>query len=802
MRWGITLEDVAERRIAECQATRNSSLDLRGLGLTRLPDGVRGLGNLAALDLSDNGIRELPSWIGELAALRTLEIPNNQLTSLPPEICRLDLVGLDIRNNQLAGLPERLNGDTLQDLLLDGNPELEIPASILAAPPKQILSYYFEAHTDDGRPLGELKLLLVGMGRAGKTTLLRQLVSEKPLENEPETHSIDIREFSIQCPKGSVQTRAWDFGGQEFLHSTHQFFLTERSLYLVVLEPRTGQAQRDAEYWLRLIETQGGRSPTIVVLNWSHQRPWKVDQVRLLRMFPFIVAFVATDALHGDGLVELRQAMVEAIQERMPDVWLGFPNRWRQIKEELARMQVAFLTYKTYTERCRELGEERPEAQANLAEILHSLGLVLYFGKDPRLHDTRVLKPSWVTGGVYAVIRSPSVAARDGQLSLADMPQVLKEAEEQKAVRAADYPPETHQFILELMRAFQLCYASQEEPGKPTRYLVPELLPAFEPAMADPWESAPVRLRYIYDITVIPLLLPRFIVRTHALSDGEPHWRHGVVLRHADAKALIRVEIDRGELHVFVIGEKYETRRAFVGMVRRELEAMHQEMKIQPVEEMALAGDDDRWIGVKALHEMEQPPAPAVQRLPVKPEGTADVNVAVELDKLVPPTARAIDREPTTAPPPVRLFVCYAHSDERQLKRLDLMLDVLEQQHGLEPWMDKRRLISGDQWEDEIQRRLEEMDIFLLIASQASMASRYVQDTELRRARERKVEIAVVKLEACSCDDHEFLGKVQRLAAKYKSVANANPRSEAWEQVRRDLLQLIAKVVKRKQIQR
>ena len=107
MRWGITLEDVAERRIAECQATRNSSLDLRGLGLTRLPDGVRGLGNLAALDLSDNGIRELPSWIGELAALRTLEIPNNQLTSLPPEICRLDLVGLDIRNNQQRSAPPR-----------------------------------------------------------------------------------------------------------------------------------------------------------------------------------------------------------------------------------------------------------------------------------------------------------------------------------------------------------------------------------------------------------------------------------------------------------------------------------------------------------------------------------------------------------------------------------------------------------------------------------------------------------------------------------------------------------------------
>ena len=58
-------------------------------------------------------------------------------------------------------------------------------------------------------------------------------------------------------------------------------------------------------------------------------------------------------------------------------------------------------------------------------------------------------------------------------------------------IKVADYPPETHGFILELMRAFQLCYASEEEQGQPVRYLVPELLPEFEPEMAEPWVQAP-----------------------------------------------------------------------------------------------------------------------------------------------------------------------------------------------------------------------------------------------------------------------------------------------------------------------
>jgi hypothetical protein len=68
------------------------------------------------------------------------------------------------------------------------------------------------------------------------------------------------------------------------------------------------------------------------------------------------------------------------------------------------------------------------------------------------------------------------------------MPRVLREAQQEKVVNADDYPASTHRFILELMPAFQLCYASEDEKGKPVRYLVPELLPEFEPEMEESWE--------------------------------------------------------------------------------------------------------------------------------------------------------------------------------------------------------------------------------------------------------------------------------------------------------------------------
>ncbi|HWN09547.1 MAG TPA: COR domain-containing protein [Pyrinomonadaceae bacterium] len=772
-------------------------LSLDGLGLTTIPESILGLKNLEFLQLKKNDIRELPHWLGDISTLQGISLSGNQLRTLPPEIGSLrKLAGLYLRGNQLAMLPATLRELYLQDLELHGNPELGLPDSILDRPAETILRYYFESRDDKGGPLLELKLLLVGRGRGGKTTLIKRLVGEQPNANEPETHSIAIREFTLGCPSGQVQTRAWDFGGQEILHATHQFFLTERSLYLLVLEPRSGLAQRDAEYWLKLIEARSASSPVIVAMSWSHDRRWRVDEVKLRRKFPSIVAFVSTDAMHGEGIEELRHTIVQTVEERMREVWTPFPKRWREIKSAVAGMQNNYLSYRQYANLCAKYGEDDPEAQADLATILHSLGLALYFGKDPRLHDTRVLNPGWVTGGVYAVIRAPSVTESDGQLMVMDMPRVLREAEERKVIKIADYPDVTHRFILELMRAFQLCYASQEERGKAVRYLVPELLPEFEPVMTEVWEKGPVRLRYRYDV-LPPGLLPRFIVRTHALSDGAPHWRHGVVLSHAGAAALIREETDRPELQVFVLGGEEETRQLLVAMVRRELESLHAELKMQPVEELELTGEAEQWISVKALREVEQP-AESTQRLPVQPEGTANVDVSRELDKLVPGESRAIDRFPGTAPRPVRVFVSYAHEDERQLKRLDSILDVLEQQHGLSAWRDKRRLIAGEEWDAQIRNRLEEMDIFLFIASQTSLARRYIRDPELRRARERheagEVEIVTVKLEACACDEDPFLGTLQRLASRFSSISKAEPRSEGWEQVRKDLLPVIQRV--------
>ena len=69
-----------------------------------------------------------------------------------------------------------------------------------------------------------------------------------------------------------MQARVWDFGGQHVLHAMPEFFLTARSLYLLVL------GERDAAYWLQLIRSYAGPAPVVVALNKSGGRAREMDR--------------------------------------------------------------------------------------------------------------------------------------------------------------------------------------------------------------------------------------------------------------------------------------------------------------------------------------------------------------------------------------------------------------------------------------------------------------------------------------------------------------------------------------------
>lgn len=115
-------------------------------------------------------------------------------------------------------------------------------------------------------------------------------------------------------------------------------------------------------------------------------------------------------------------------------------------------------------------------------------------------------------------------------MRLEDFPKALKN---KKA-----YPPEVHKFLLALMEKFELCFPLE---GKDGVYLVPGLLNANQPRELKKFMGGEARrIQFRSEDVRPPELLPRFIVRSHTLSERQPRWLRGVVLARGKARALVR----------------------------------------------------------------------------------------------------------------------------------------------------------------------------------------------------------------------------------------------------------------------
>ena len=421
------------------QLTQLQGLFLDKNQLTALPKAIGQLTQLQRLSLAKNQLTALPKAIGQLTQLQCLSLGNNQLTALPEAIGQLtQLQWLYLSHNRLTGLPDCLRPlKTLSELYLHDNPALGLPPEILGptwdevcqqrvnpAEPAQILDYYFrtrQAH----RPLNEAKLILVGRGGVGKTCLVNRLVRNTFDRQQSRTHGIQITDWPVPLAGGDeVRLHLWDFGGQEIMHATHQFFLTQRGLYLLVLSGREGNEDLEAEYWLRIIESFGAESPVIVVLNKIREMPFEVNRRALQAKYPGIREFLKTDCADRTGIDDLHAA-VRRETDRLPNLRVPFPAGWFTIKNELSGSKKNFLSYAEYRDLCRTHGEADPEGQDALAGHLHVLGIALNFKDDPRLQDTHVLNPRWVTTGVYTLLNAPLLAERKGILCLADVARLL-----------------------------------------------------------------------------------------------------------------------------------------------------------------------------------------------------------------------------------------------------------------------------------------------------------------------------------------------------------------------------------------
>ncbi len=589
----------------------------------RVPDIVFMLGTLAMVSFVDwPNLVAVNSAIRRLGKLRVLvlrDLPG--VTNLPPEIGQLvGIQSLDVSDNKLTALPDSMRRlGKLKQLFLHGNPALDIPPEILGPDPGElvdgkatpkdaadILAYYFRGREETTRPLNEAKILLVGQGAVGKTSLVNRLVDDTFNPQEEKTEGINISRWEIPGKAGpiadNIRLNIWDFGGQEIMHATHQFFLTKRSLYLLVLDARKGENESNIHYWLRVIQSYGGDSPVLIVIN-KHEPPNHLDlnETRLRKDFaPNVVGFFKTSCPDGEGIAELKAAIQEQIH-KLPHVYNRVPVSYIQVKEELEQeaRNKDFIDLTDYLAICNRRNVEREADQKVLLRFLHDLGNVLNFD-DPdspyQLQETKVLNPEWVTGGVYKILNNHMLMQHGGVLEKLELAGVLADP--------GTYPPERQQFIVDMMRQFELCFAFPDSGG--TKFLIPELLLPNEPDLN--WDEGDA-LNFEYHYKVLPDgVIPRFIVRTHdRLTSNPTYWRSGVVLEIDGSRVLVRGETSVGKVFVSVRGPVLALRRNALAVIREEFRRIHATIpRIGAQEKVPLPDKPGVTVGYRTLLNHEE----------------------------------------------------------------------------------------------------------------------------------------------------------------------------------------------------
>ena len=568
---------------------------------------LQGLINLVVLDLSRNQISEI-SCLQELHELNILNLSTNHIKDISSLIGLRKLKKLDLRDNKIVELPEaildldmHIGSDTEYmgggRLFLQSNPLETPPVEIVMKGPKAIYAYYSSLKEGEQLPLNEVKVLIVGDGGAGKTSLVKRLMGQEFNKDEPQTHGINIDPWIIN--DGEIKVNLWDFGGQEIMHATHQFFLSERSLYILLLD---GRRDEKTEYWLKLIESFGGDSPVLVVINKVDQNPsFDVNRKFLFEKYKNILGFYRISCAKNEGIDLFAQALKEAIF-KVKILTTTWSISWFNVKTKMENMTDYFISYKSYTEICEKEGITEKSSQDTLVAFLNDLGVILHF-KDLALDDTHVLEPEWVTEAVYKIINSDILTKTKGVLELSLMDKILKK----KSKKNYSYPVDKYKYIIELMKKFELCYEIDRE-----RVLIPDLLEVEECHFDFDYVSS---LKFIFEYDFLPKsVMPRFIVRMHKDIKNGLQWRTGVVLKDDifHSTAVIKADERDRKIYIYVSGEQKRYYFAVIRHTFRDINLSFEKLEVServPVpDNLKVTVSYNHLIQLKSMNQREYVP--------------------------------------------------------------------------------------------------------------------------------------------------------------------------------------------------
>jgi internalin A len=585
-----------------------SHLDLSYNQLHDFPEVTKDQKKLQYLNLSGNKLSDLPATIIKFSSLRDLNLSQNNFERIPEPVYKMiSLISISFSSkidpnassffssinstfdctacgcsnpsdSEFCGACGqdsefcRFNTITeissdivdlvnLSTLNLDSNPVNEPPPEITQLGFQAIRRYFLQLRSEGEGRLCEAKLLIVGEAGAGKTSLAKKIINSNyslsPCEGSTEGIDVSQKVFSLEAD--FFRVNVWDFGGQEIYHATHQFFLTKRSVYVLVADTR--KEDTDFYYWLNVAALLSDNSPLLILQNEKQDRKRDINEPILRSQFSNFKETLSTNLSNNRGLEQAIESIKHYIK-KLPHFGTIIPKTWVEVRKTIEHDRRNYISLEEYLIICEQHGFTQREDKLQLSQYLHDIGVFLHFQDDDLLNKILILDPNWGTDAVYRVLDNEIVKENRGQFTRSDITQIWSDK------TYASMQGE----LLRLMCKFQLCYEISTRPGT---YIAPQLLSEKQPEYS--WDNTSnLVLRYTYEF--MPKgILTRFIVALHELIHEQLYvWKSGVILSKDDTKAEVIEYYSKREIKLRISGTH---RRDLMTIVVHELDKIHDSYK-------------------------------------------------------------------------------------------------------------------------------------------------------------------------------------------------------------------------------
>ena len=519
-------------------------LDLHSTKITRIPDCIRSMKQLERLGLCDLRLRELPEWLAELQLpLSTKGRSNNGILLYRTQVEHVEIP-----------------------------PEMELSGTALR-------EWLASLHPDADRPLNEIKVVFLGDGEAGKSHVVQRLMEDgAKIENfdGDATPGIAIRHNVVQLPDRTVKVHYWDFGGQEILHAMHRIFLTQRTVYVVVLNARNDTQDQRARFWLRYISSFDPAARVLLVLNKTDQNPRaSINETELRRMYPQLPPVVRLSAKE-DSQEDFNEKLTKTLENligSMENLRSVMPSSWRKVKQRMEQMQSGekgYIGNDTYDDICDEAEmTDDPELRLTVLRILCDLGLCFRTEGD-WTEDYLVLRPDWVTNAIYKILFNRLMDVDNGIVPVRNIQKCVTEKKQDNGEKywsvsdSISYEMHEVRYILDVMRAYHLSFDMGDK-----REFIPMLCQrnAREEVLRE-FVDAPDSLEVWWQFDYLPdSVLFRLMVQGRVELETDNVWLTGAVFGRKETKQRALVLKDGNILKFYARGNAQYPAREYLKSV-------------------------------------------------------------------------------------------------------------------------------------------------------------------------------------------------------------------------------------------